>query len=89
MGGDAVKRQQRYEVKSTLAFIRRGCGLTQGQLGRELGLSTAMVSRHERGDGPLGRIFLLRALRVFDVSPDSEIGREILAEARERKHVQA
>lgn len=55
-------------VGARLREMRKMRGLTQGELGRKLGVSFAQLQKYESGENRLSAARLYRVARLFDIS---------------------
>lgn len=62
-----------------LKILRKDNGLSQGDLGKLLGVSKVSVSNYEKGTRIPSMDVFLMIMRVFNVSADYLLGREINA----------
>ena len=60
-----------------LKLLRKQNGLSQGELGKLLGVSKVSISGYEKGTRIPSMDVLLMILRVFNVSADYMLGREL------------
>lgn len=62
------------EFGENLRKLRKGRGLTQSELGGQIGLSKAVISKYETGLGYPSFDVLIRIARFFGVSTDFLLG---------------
>ena len=60
-----------------LQQLRKSKAMSQQDLGRELGVSKVSISGYEKGNRVPSMEVLLKILKLFDISADYMLGREI------------
>lgn len=74
-------------IGDTIICLREIEGITQSELAEKLKISRSLMSRIERNERPLRSDELLRILDFFNVSPDSFLGRKMMACSSDKKEV--
>lgn len=63
-----------------LKLLRTLLGLTQAELGAQIGVSRRVISYYENGEGEPRADLLRRICETYDISADKMIGRRSLAD---------
>lgn len=72
--GGSVGSKEAIAIGDAIIKHRVAAGLTQGELGKELGITSQQLSKFERGDNLIRVAQLLTLCEVFDVSLSEFLG---------------
>lgn len=61
-------------IGETIRKNRKKAGMTQGQLGKQLGVSSSTIGMYEQGRRAPNKDMLLKICEVFSISADSLLG---------------